>query len=1245
MNKNPIIVTYQKAKEEGLLIYFKDLHKGQIMNCLLDFLNSQEINIEHQKIIIIYFPNEKSIKEIKTNCKPDDFKAVVNFLKEGTSPNRHGAFKLTKLLLEYDITHAKKSSTFNKENFNNSISNTSITKHISEIYLNDSNFNSIKINGDVDNKLDALSMEEYYIQLSYTSYEDIYIRDSLLKLEKEFAYSKVYKSKINSRDLSKDYISESILINNKIIVIGNPGVGKSTYAKWLCYKWAKDAIRIKNEKLLIYIQLRDVNFNKEDFILSYINYKYFSSLESKFTSLQNLNDFQLMLDGFDELSFENRIKLTSQIEHYNYIVLSRPYGLINHELNYDISFQIDGFNDVCIEQYSDAVLNNNQQKKKNLLRLIDKNKVLKDYSSNPLMLSYIALIYVTSKSIEKDLSSIKSIYDLQEKVYSWILEYSFKKGSIKFELFQKSRKLIEQFAYQMQINKQFVYYGKLDNQHSSTVEMLSAIGLGSQKRNFEDPFSWQFSFHTITFQEFLSARYLREQKLNIEAIVYLVTDSFFWNLCIMLVGILSNDTSNSQRKTKHSDLLINVLRFLYQFYSKEDHQYYGYAYYMLLAECNDKIIEKIVKKQDLELMFEFYKKAYFDNFWSSIVYESIRKIIYKSTYLIQTEYIGKLTNEITKISKTFKIQQNFFYIADLLKIGIHYNEVSLLNSLIPVLIHLKNNVNKLSDEVLFIENNFDDDTDDVSLIKKYNTLTEKEEWFRGNLHNLYDELEFFSAEKLDVHKNEISTIYKEEYTTIQNLRKIIFKIAPTYNLIEIEEHFTTLIELKNTLTINKETHKVYFNKLLQFSENLYILINNKEFFSKRELERILYFIEFTSNDLLDSIDLNNISNYFFEHFINVLIEGIVKTDSPKLYDLLFNLVEKHNTIIFKRIPSQSIFNNYITSLFKEVFKTLDFKLIDKLIIVLKSSPNSKLYFLNYRKSLFQVFKLLVEKNKTLLENEYVKYENNNEVVSILVEITELFEKNYDKKYFLEQIEKNNLSFVYKFEDRIVLEAISTNFIFYEDKYWELFTVFFKDNNWSLNTVLPFVANEELFLFKSNHIQLVTVFINLFENKSNFSEKILSDKGGDVLVFVSSILICLKQFENQKLKYKTLNLIEKVLQHKHILKFSDYKVIHLTPVQYLLAYILFYFYNPIHKDFLIRKDINTQLSKEPGAKNMLMDSLIEFTENKKYGIELEEIEKFKPVLGDDFHQELINLIDQRLINKNVFNTEYFDILIN
>ncbi|MCL7753106.1 NACHT domain-containing protein [Polaribacter sp. Z022] len=1249
MKENPIIITFKKAKEEGALVYFKDLQRAQIMNCLLDFLNNQDLKEKEQPLIINYFPSLKTINEIKTNCKPADFRPIVNFLKEGTSPNRHGIFPLTKLLLEFDISKAKNSIEFIQQKFETTTSSIDLIKHLREFYLNDTNFNSIKVNGNIDNKLGVLSMDDYYIQLSYTSYEDIDNRDSLLKLEKECAYSKVNKSKANSRNLSKDYISDSILANNKIIVSGNPGVGKSTYAKWLCYKWAKDAISIKKAKLLIYIQLRDVNFNNEDFILSYINHQYFSALESELTSLQNLSDFQLMLDGFDELSFENRIKLSSQIKNYNYIVLSRPYGLINHELNYDVSLQIDGFNDICTEQYLDAVLNN-QQKKEKLLRLIDKNRVLKDYSSNPLMLSYIALIYVVSKSIEKDLSSIKSIYDLQEKVYSWILDYSFKKGSIKPKLFQKSSKLIEKFSYQMQINKQFVYSGRLDDKHSSTVEILSSIGLGSQKRSFDDPFSWLFSFHTITFQEFLAARYLKEQKLNVEAIVYLVTDSFFWNLCIMLVGMLSDNNSNFQKQNKHSDLLINVLKFLYQFYSKQHHQYYGYAYYMLLAECNNDTVAKIIEEKDLKLMIDFYKRAYFDNFWNTIIYESINKIIYKSSYQIQAKYIGQLNIELAKTlckpEEKIDIEQNLYYLSDLIKIGRNYDEGSILKSFIPVLISFKNKINLLSNEASSLKYENIENTNDQALINDFEVLNDNEAWVRSNLLSFFNDLEFFSSRKLQHHKDEITTLYKEEVTSVSILKNVLVKIIPVPSLIQIEEQYNEIVRFKenNNIVENEEIQGFYFSLTLKLAENLFILINDILLFSNRDLEKINLYLKFLVNDVISSEHYECINHFYLEHLIDILIENLTIINSSKLYDLLFCLVKRFDAIIFNRIPNQTIFNKYLLAIFNEVNKTLDLALINELIVVLKSSPNARLYFFNYRDSLFHVFKLLVEKNIISLENKNIKDENYDEVVSTLVEITEIFEKNYDKKFILEQIELNNLSSLYQFEDGIILQTVATNFIFYEDKYWELFKLFYENKGWKIHTVLPFVANEELFLFKSNHIQLVNIFINLFENKTNFSKMTLSDEGGEILVFICNILKCLKHFEDVEVKHKALKLVEKLLGNKNILNFCDYKVIDLTPVDYLLAYILFDFYNPKYKNFLIKLDINTKLSKETGAKIMLMDSLIEFTENKNYGIEIQEIEKFKPVLGDVFYQELINLIDQRLINKNVFDAHYFETVL-
>ncbi|QHI38035.1 hypothetical protein IMCC3317_34190 [Kordia antarctica] len=510
MNQNPIINVYRKAKEKGVLVYFKDLHKGQIMNCLKDFLGSSECNEAHQKKIINYYSQDvKTINQVIRVCKADDFKPIIGFLNLETSPSRHGIFPLTKILLEFDIQLGQELKKIQKNLKAPFITNNLFREKIKEFYLTDSEFTTIKINGDLDSKLGILSMEDYYIQLSYTSYKDICNQDSLLKLEKEYSYSKINKNKNSfyKSNLAKDYVAKNIIFNNKVLIIGNPGVGKSTYAKNLCYKWAKEYKNSKSERIIIYIQLRYLNFEEESYLVSFINRQYFSAIDSKLFSLNALENFQLILDGFDELTFENQILLISRIKRHNYIILSRPYGLINHDLNHDISIQIDGFNSSGIEYYLDNILKS-KRKKKNFLKLVEQNRVLKDYASTPLMLSFMSLIYLTSKNIKKDLSSIKSIYDLQEKVYSWVLSYAIKKKSIGRNKIKHS---IEEFAYNMQIHKKLKYLGDFEDPFESTVEKLSAIGLGSQRELNSFGFQWQFSFNTITFQEFLAARYLKNK--------------------------------------------------------------------------------------------------------------------------------------------------------------------------------------------------------------------------------------------------------------------------------------------------------------------------------------------------------------------------------------------------------------------------------------------------------------------------------------------------------------------------------------------------------------------------------------------------------------------------------------------------------------------------------------------------------------------------------------------------------------
>ncbi len=1247
---NPIVEAYLIAKEKALLVYLKDLQEGQIRQCLLDFIEVIKNDSEQEKIILSYMRvrNIKTIQEVKNSCKPDDFKSIITFFKKGSNPSKPGTIQLAKMLLEFDISTGKAIKEIIKAPKDTSLNRPETLKHLAEIYLKNPNFNSIKINGDVDGKIGVLSMEEYYILLSYISYEDTYNRDSLLKLEKEYGYSKKSNT-ISPNELSQDYITENIINNNKVIISGNPGVGKSTYAKWLCYKWAKSVESKEQNRTIIYIQLRDLSFETEDYLIKYINTIYFSNIHFKVITLKDIETYQLILDGFDELTYNNRIKISSQIESLNYIILSRPYGLINHTLNYDIAIQIDGFNSICIELYLDKILKN-EKEKHTLLNLINNNRVLQDYANIPLMLSYIALIFLTSKreNIEVELSSIKSIYDLQEKVYSWILTYAIEKESIKKEELIEVKHKIEAFSYFMQINKNFIYTGAFDDSNTNTVEILSTIGLGSQKRTSKDAYHWQFNFNTITFQEFLAARYLSRKRINVEAMVYLVTDSFFWNFCIMLVGMQSHNDVNNNKAHQNSIILVDILAFLYNFYLKQQQPYYGYAYYMLLAECSDEVINKIIKKEDITLMIAFYKQAYFDEFWSAVIYQSINKVISKLPYNLQYNFVEQLSDKIRDVSnlieQELEVSESYFYLSNLFAIGIRYNEEIILKPLMKVLINVSEKVKLLSEKIELEKYDNIYDSEDEDLIDTFELLVDKEIQYRNNLIPLLLDLPLFSQTALLPFRKDIITIYKEE-RSFGVLEDLVCELTLVKTLTIINEQYELILNFKQKHNLQNVTiQDNYYYMVLELVEDLYVVIRARNDFTVKEINLIISYLDFVVKDLIDADNYEHIEDFYLGHLIDVCIMNLTLMDTPQLYNLLFDLVVQFEATIFKRIPNEDKFTNYIIRKIKKNIEELNPKLIRELTIVLKLTPNIRAYFFKYRALIFHLFKVFVQHYKTILIKNNVQDKTYVDIKNTMVDLMGVINKNYDKKFFLEAIDTNGLEFVYTIDNGSVLKELVTNFIFYEDKYWDLFIAFFNTVNWNVSTVLSFVGNENLFLFKSNHSKLISIFTHLFENENNFKKEALEANGSDILVFSSRILMCLKQFGNKQLKNKALKIMKTVLSNNKLLKLCYYEVTDLTPVNYFAAYILFYFFNPCQETLLIKMKFSNQLEGEPGAKVLLLDYLITFTENKNYGVEIYEIEKFKPILGESFYKELLELINQRLINKNQYTPEYFEMLL-
>ena len=61
--------------------------------------------------------------------------------------------------------------------------------------------------------------------------------------------------------------------------------------------------------------------------------------------------------------------------------------------------------------------------------------------------------------------------------------------------------------------------------------------------------------------------------------------------------------------------------------------------------------------------------------------------------------------------------------------------------------------------------------------------------------------------------------------------------------------------------------------------------------------------------------------------------------------------------------------------------------------------------------------------------------------------------------------------------------------------------------------------------------------------------------------------------------------------------------------------------------------------------MIIDKLIEFSYREHhYGIEIQEVEKYKDILGENLYSKLLETIKQRLLEKVEFNKSYFEILL-
>lgn len=1097
-------------------------------------------------------------------------------------------------------------------------------------YLHDEEFNAIRMAADYQKQFGILRMEEYFITPSYIPEADLRRRSSIIKLETENSNAKIEQLRTArfQNFLPYEYISGSLFKGiDRVVVTGNPGVGKSTYARWLCYNWAQEKLNI--EGILIYINLRLLPFGNHNSIVHYIANTYFAGTDTQ--SLQKVlttlgRDMYFVLDGFDELNDQRQKQLKSDLDQLSsqakFILLSRPYGLLNNQgLAWDFSFQIDGFNHSNIYNYVDRFLqlNQKQDQRDDLLRIIRENRVLEDYAHNPLMLSFITYLYLVEAQPARTLLSIESQYQLQNLVFNWIRKHELVKkseASLQHRLTEA-----QQLAYQMEINKQLIIVrNEFNGEEYDTSKYLGFAGLGNMQNTAPD--QWQFSFNTLTFQEFLAAKY-RVQEYTTTGFLYLCQDRFFWNFSRMLIGAFS---TNGQQQ-----LVVDILTAHYQTFDDTRLSTHLYLYLTHLAEAPKSFLQQVIEEAGVQQLYSIYQLGFWQPQWYAILLEAVGRIYSKMNWEQRKQLKDIMLEELRTILQPKSFDQH------------------------PNIEHTKHLIIKLRlyHDLEFIE--------PILELQEYALCSISEESDENHFELVHEGIMFIFEEILYVAEIEHLLIYREQMERLLAAAEDSLFIVPHAKLklpfITIEplvedlsERVTALANQLQQPDSETEAANAAIELAIKKITTLVYQIGGSEHTTDPAFrDQVLPLFLHTCEVIAGRLDLRYLEVYDQTEAGQLLLEGLAKFNAVELYDWILEIGAVLDTIYVQiRIPDNEAYFAYLQQLLRKCQEEKNGVALLKLISAFNFIENTRNQFarirtpfanvlINYVKANYTAFDTTVGGHTISTDEEEVDDEPsatswfNNIVYSELLN-SESGVFDYDKKYLLDEFTAfHNITY---FRQYFQPMTWGKDFNLYQADYWNLIMDYTKKHDY-LTNLLTILRNPTIYRYASNlpyllaiHRYYLSLPTELFEQGGDHDDDRLEKFCLRLLEMLSRGLALLKSSseelpEQAELLQSTIALCKKYNLRR---RFLESNVPVFIEGKDLLLFILLYYFTQ-SETYDLGIDYDDWLDNHKNERHDLIATLIQlFTVEEK--LQTTKLQIVYPILG----KNLVQRIDEFLVFK-------------
>jgi predicted NACHT family NTPase len=361
---------------------------------------------------------------------------------------------------------------------------------------------------------------------------------------------------------------EAVRRHDKLLILGKPGAGKTTFLKWLALQCKES--ELYHDRVPMFVTLKEfAEASGQPTLLEFLaqqleNCGIEAALDTVECLLRSGRGF-VFLDGLDEVRVEdsdrilNTIRRASEQFDGNQFVMTCRIAAKEYTFEQFTEVEVADFNAEQIADFTNKwFLPNDPTKAEEFPKELEKHPGLQELATNPLLLTLLCLVFEEQAGFPANRSELyKEGVDVLLK--KWDVKRNIKREQVYKQLsLQRKEDLLSQVAFMTFMRSEYFFKQKFveeeirdyicnlpnasDDPEALQLDSEAVLkSIEAQHGLLVERARGIYSFSHLTFQEYFTARQFKEKSEgNFADLVCHITEKRWREIFILTVGMLKN---------------------------------------------------------------------------------------------------------------------------------------------------------------------------------------------------------------------------------------------------------------------------------------------------------------------------------------------------------------------------------------------------------------------------------------------------------------------------------------------------------------------------------------------------------------------------------------------------------------------------------------------------------------------------------------------------------------------------------